>query len=198
MKRALANRGKEEGHCFQFIDRWKIHAEREEIAACTLNFSDASRWWPACFLKTEIVSPGDENGVGAEVHALTKGLLPYCLNVVITVKDADPLNWYRFQFGGDLKGTSLLEIQFEGGVAEMNFTSSLLATKSIIRNSPVIFKPVFASNHYWVMRRGEVSFQAEVLRVKDGDEVSTGIPGPTFPHNIPWVVNRIPWGKHTK
>jgi hypothetical protein len=77
---------------FEFVDIWKIRAKKEEIAACSLNFSDASRWWPSCFLKTEILSLGDENGVGGEVHALTKGLLPYCLNVVIKVEEADPLN----------------------------------------------------------------------------------------------------------
>ncbi|MDF1740199.1 MAG: hypothetical protein P1U86_13645 [Verrucomicrobiales bacterium] len=183
---------------FEFIDIWKIHADREELAACSLNFSEAARWWPACFLRTETVSLGDENGVGGEVRALTKGLLPYCLNVVIKVEDADPLNWYRFQFSGDLNGSSLLEIQYQDGVAEMKFTSTLLATKSIIRNSPRLFKPVFASNHNWVMRRGETSFQTEVRRVSGEEEYSADVPGPAFPHNLPWVVNRIPWGRCAK
>ncbi len=182
---------------FRFHDQWSVEGTAEEAADIFLNYSEADKWWPACFLRAEVLEEGDSHGVGRIVRALTKGMLPYSLHVLIRVNDADPLKRYELEFRGDLNGKTEVRISEKQDTVELSFDSDLVATKAVIQNSPWIFKPIFAQNHYWVMARGEVSLQREILRRRSSEGTWMGQvkspPRPTFPHNLRWLVDKIRW-----
>ncbi len=182
---------------FHFVDTWTVNSTVEEATDIFLNYADAQTWWPSCFLRTELLDSGGEDGIGRTVRAMTKGKFPYCLHVMIRVIEANPPDRYRLEFRGDLIGFTEVSILEDGDALQLVFDSLLEADKPIIKISPGLFHPVFAWNHYWVMKRGERSLQIEINRQKGSlsDRDPPSPPRPEFPHNIPAVVRSIRWKK---
>lgn len=184
---------------FHFEDVWRIDGSAEEVDAIFRNCHEIQRWWPACFLKVEILDEGDPDGVGGTVRALTKGLLPYSLQVMIKITAAQAHERYLLEFRGDLNGTTEAVVSKSDSGLQVLFYSQLRATKGIIRLAPRFLHRVFEWNHYWVMQRGEESLQTEINRVRSlqgkatTDGSSRAPAAARFPHNSKRFVNAIRW-----
>lgn len=183
---------------FHFVDHWKIVGTAEEAAGIFIRYDDAHKWWRSNFLKTEVVSEGDGDGVGRIVRIITKGFLPYCLRLMVGIVAVEHYSRYAIEFRGELKGRAIARIEQKGDEVEIEFESFLEPSKDIIRRAPRFIDPLFVSNHCHAMVNGEVSLQREIYKRRreagnwNGDLAIQ--PGPVFPHNVGRLVNSISWG----
>ena len=70
---------------YEFVTNWRIEGTVEEVFDVLDDPAQMARWWPAVYLETELLEPGDERRVGRVVRMLTKGWLPYTIRWRLTV-----------------------------------------------------------------------------------------------------------------
>jgi hypothetical protein len=64
---------------YRFVTRWRVEGTAEEVFTIIEDTSDFVRWWPAVWLRVEILEPGDEVRLGRVQRLTSKGWLPYVL-----------------------------------------------------------------------------------------------------------------------
>src|SRR5262249_12497317 len=64
---------------YRFVTHWRFEATPEEVYGIIDHSSEFMRWWPAVWLKVELLEPGDARGIGKVMRYTTKGWLPYIL-----------------------------------------------------------------------------------------------------------------------
>ncbi|MAS95671.1 MAG: hypothetical protein CMO55_20920 [Verrucomicrobiales bacterium] len=114
---------------FHFVDHWKIVGTAEEAAGIFIRYDDAHKWWRSNFLRSDVVSQGDADGVGRVVRILTKGFFPYCLRSMVSLVAVEHYSRYAIEFRGDLAGRAIARIVERGDEVEIEFESYLDASK---------------------------------------------------------------------
>ena len=58
---------------YHFLWRWRVAGTVPEVSDVVGDVEELTRWWPAVYLATDVVTPGDVRGVGKVVDLHTKG-----------------------------------------------------------------------------------------------------------------------------
>lgn len=167
---------------YHFITHWRIQATAEEVIAVLGDVTGLPRWWPAVYLDVQELAPGDTNGVGRIIDLYTKGWLPYTLRWRFRVTTVDPLQRIVLEADGDFVGRGIWTLRSDEDWVNITYDWQIAARKPLLRALSFLFKPIFAANHHWAMRRGEESLRLEVARRRAKTETQRmRIPPPPEP-----------------
>lgn len=184
---------------FHFVDRWTVEATAAEAVEVFADHAAAGRWWPSTFLVAEQVEPGQADGTGRTIRALTAGFLPYRLQVIIRLVEIRNDNRYTLAFSGDLTGLTQVTTAQRGELLDLFFESRLAPTKPVVRFLMPVFKPLYVWNHNWLMSRGERSIGLEIAKrraERNGsaeDAIELAPPSPVFLHRLGLRVYKPRW-----
>ena len=173
---------------YRFINRWRFPGRIEEVSDVLGDPDDYGRWWPCAWLAYKGVKRGDEQGVGGVFRYKVKGWMPYSLNLEFTVVDVRRPYGFTVNATGDLVCQGIWTIAQDGDCVDVTSQWRVRAERAFIRRLSGLLKPLFRSNHFWVMRHGARSLEIELARRKaSSPEALARIPappGPTFPQNL--------------
>jgi hypothetical protein len=168
---------------YHFITEWRIISDCQTIYDLLGDAQALKRWWPAVYLDVSVRKDGDENGIGKLVDLYTKGWLPYTLRWSFEVTESKKPNGFAIKAFGDLEGKGIWTFIQDGEYCRIIYDWNILGEKPLFKYFSFMLKPIFARNHYWAMKKGEVSLLLELRRMK-GEKNVPPPPKPTFPHNI--------------
>ena len=173
---------------YRFINRWRLPGRIEEVADVIGDPDDYGRWWPCAWLEYKGMTRGDAEGVGGEFRYKVKGWMPYSLNLRFKVVDVRRPHGFTVTATGDLVGQGIWTLTQDGDRVDVSYEWRVRAEQPLIRRLSRLLKPLFRSNHFWVMRNGARSLQLELARRKatTPEELARipPPPGPTFPQNV--------------
>jgi hypothetical protein len=173
---------------YRFINHWILPGTIEEVSAILADPVDYARWWPCAWLDYHGVSHGGRGEVGGIFEYRVKGWLPYSLRLRFTVAEDDPPHRFSVDCAGDLVGHGTWTLSEHDKGVEAVYEWRVRADWWLIRAFSRYGKPLFRSNHFWVMRHGARSLALELARrhAASPEELARipAAPGPTFPENI--------------
>jgi hypothetical protein len=179
---------------YVFHSTWRIPGELEEVRSIIADGADYPRWWPAFCLAAREVEPGDERGIGRRVEVWAKGWLPYTLRWTYRALEPPTSNQARVEVRGELDGQGTWTFRQEGPDVVAELLWEVTAHKRAIRLLSPLLKPLFESNHYWCMRRGEQSLRLELARRHAPTPAARAAvpapPDPAFPTRRPMRAAR--------
>lgn len=149
---------------YHFITHWRVQATVEEVTTVLGDVMGLPRWWPAVYLDVKELAPGDASGLGRVIDLYTKGWLPYTLRWRFEVTEVEPPRRIVLRAEGDFVGRGIWTIAPDGEWVNITYDWQITARKPLLRALSFLFKPIFAANHHWAMRQGEVSLRLEVAR----------------------------------
>jgi hypothetical protein len=149
---------------YAFVTRWHVDATAEEVYELVSRSVDFVRWWPAVWLRVDLLDPGDARGIGRRVRFASKGWLPYVLHWTATTIDVDPPRGLAIRASGDFEGEGRWTVTSDGGRTTVTYYWTIEANKPLLRYLSFVFRPIFAANHRWAMARGEESLELELAR----------------------------------
>jgi hypothetical protein len=166
-------------HHYQFLTRWRIEATPEEVYPIIDDTPSYPRWWPAVWLRVEVLDPGDANGIGNRVRLTTKGWLPYILSWEGRALEKKFPHRAVFTAMGYFEGQGTWTFRADGSFVDIEYRWEVVADKALLKYLSFVFRPLFAFNHNWAMARGEESLRLELarLRAKSPEELAR-IPRP--------------------
>jgi hypothetical protein len=168
---------------YLFITRWRVTGTAEEVYAILEDTPNLPRWWPAVFLKVDVLEEATP-GRGGLYRLLTKGWLPYLLRWDARTLEKVPPARIRLGATGDFEGGGLWELRQEGPEVAITYTWEVVADKPLLKYLSWLLRPIFAANHAWAMARGLESLRLELARRRAAtDEERSRVPaapGPTF------------------
>jgi hypothetical protein len=167
---------------YHFVSHWRVEGTAEEVSEILADAEGLARWWPSVYLKVETLEPGDERGAGRLVRVLTKGWLPYKLRWEFRTIEANHPRGSTVEAIGDLQGRGVWTFDQDGAFVNITYDWRVRGRKPLIRALSFLFKPIFAANHRWAMRRGEESLKLELLRRRaQSAEERARVPAPPPP-----------------
>ena len=179
---------------YRFVNRWRVPGTIQEVADIIQHPDGFRHWWPAAWLDYELVEEGDANGIGRVFRYRVKGWLPYSLRLTFTVTDRQPPHTFAVASAGDLVGEGRWTLEQDGPMVEVTYDWRVRAERPLIRLLSPVVKPIFRSNHFWVMRQGAYSMMYELMRRRaTTDEERRRVPPP--PRPIPPTRIRWPWAR---
>ena len=166
---------------YHFTTHWRVDSTIAEVADILGDAPGLVRWWPSVYLDVQVMTPGDELGVGKEVSLYTKGWLPYTLRWQFTVTAASPTG-FALEATGDFVGLGEWTFRQEGSTVAITYDWRIRADKPMLRYLSFVMKPLFSANHHWAMAKGEESLKLELARRHASTpEARMGIPAPPPP-----------------
>jgi hypothetical protein len=173
---------------YHFVNTWRLRGDIETIAEILGSPKDYQRWWPCAWLDYKGLQHGDAESVGGVFRYQVKGWMPYTLKLTFTVRDVDKPHGFTVDVTGDLAGSGTWKLTQDGPFAVVTYAWRVRAERAFIRRLSGLLKPLFRSNHFWVMRNGARSLALELARRRATTPAELArIPpprGPTFPHNL--------------
>jgi hypothetical protein len=146
-------------HDYHLITHWRVRARLEDVYNVLIRPEHYPFWWPKVFLDVREL-PG-EWLTGDRVACFhVKGYLPYTLRFQARVPERRFPHGFTIETTGDFNGRGLWSFEQHGDCVHTTYDWQVRVTKPIVRYASLLLKPLFASNHYWVMRRGEESLRA--------------------------------------
>jgi ribosome-associated toxin RatA of RatAB toxin-antitoxin module len=149
---------------YRFLTHWRVPGTPEEVFRIIEDVTDYPRWWPAVWLKVEVLQPGDANGIGKVVRLTSKGWLPYILQWTATTVDKESPRRAALRASGDFEGEGRWTFRADGPHVDIEYLWSVNAQKPVLRYLSFLLRPIFAANHRWAMARGEESLRLELAR----------------------------------
>jgi hypothetical protein len=149
---------------FRIITRWTAEGSLSEVAAILRDAERFTDWWGDVYLGIRVLDRGDANGVGGRVAIHSKGWLPYRLNWVGTLTEANfPHSWV-IEAAGDLTGRGVWTLTQNGQQALVVYDWRVTADRPLFRVLAPVFGPILAWNHRWAMQKGEEGLRRELIR----------------------------------
>jgi hypothetical protein len=167
---------------YQFLTRWRLATTPEEVFPIIDAVPAYVHWWPAVWLRVEVLDPGDANGIGGRARLTTKGWLPYLLVWEGTTLEKSAPYRKVIQAAGDFEGQGVWTFSPDGAFVNIEYRWKVVAAKPLLRYLSFLLRPLFALNHQWAMARGEESLRLELARrrAKSPAELAQ-IPAPPQP-----------------
>jgi hypothetical protein len=110
------------------------------------------------------LAPAGPAGIGARIRLHTRGWLPYTLHWDLEVVKSDYPRGFAIAATGDFEGTGVWTLEQRGAHVDVTFDWRIDARKPLLRTWSIMLKPLFAANHRWAMRQGEISLRRELDR----------------------------------
>ena len=149
---------------YQFITRWRVEGNIEDVYDLVSHPLDFPRWWPSVYLEVEEISPGDATGEARRVRMLTRGWLPYKLRWESqSMEKVRPVR-FAVRATGDFDGRGIWTLEQDGRFVNATFDWQLTAYKPLLRYLSFLLKPAFSANHRWAMAQGQRSLELELAR----------------------------------
>jgi hypothetical protein len=171
-------------HQYRFVTRWRVEGTPEEVYRLIDDPAEFVRWWPAVWLKVEVLDPGDREGVGRLVRVLSKGWLPYLLRWTARTVEKEFPHRIVLHATGDFEGEGRWSFKADGPDVDVEYLWIIEANKPLLRYLSFLLRPLFAANHGWAMARGEESLRVELARrhARNAEELArvAAPPPPTF------------------
>ena len=153
---------------YHFVTRWRVSGTVAEVADILKDADELPRWWPSVYLATEVLDPGDENGIGKIVSLHTRGWLPYTLRWRFRVTESRYPDGFALEASGDFTGRGVWSLVQDGPEVCVTYDWRVRADKPLLRSLSFLLKPIFSANHRWAMARGEESLKIELARLQAG------------------------------
>ena len=173
---------------YRFVNTWRLRGDVKDVSDIIDDPESYQHWWPSAWLDYKGIKHGDEHGVGGIFRYKVKGWMPYTLKLTFYVREVRAPYGYTVESTGDLVGKGIWTITQQGERVEVRYEWRVRADRAFIRNLSGLLKPLFRSNHFWVMRMGARSLQLELARRRATTPEELALipapPGPTFPHNL--------------
>jgi cytochrome P450 len=149
---------------YHFVSRWWVEGTVFEVTEVFRDGGDLARWWPATYLSSTVVEPGDETGLGLTVDLESKGLLPYRLHWrARAVKVNHPFG-YTLEATGDFVGRGVWTFRPAGAWVDITYDWRIHVDKPLLRHGAFLFRRLYGFNHRWAMKQGERSLRLELAR----------------------------------
>jgi hypothetical protein len=176
---------------YHFITHWRVPGTVEEVGEIIADARELTRWWPAVYLEVRELAPGDARGLGKVVDLYTKGWLPYTLRWQFRVSEIDERG-FTLDAWGDFVGRGIWTFEQDGADTVVTYDWKIRADKPLLRRLSFLLKPIFAANHQWAMRQGEVSLRLELARRRAATPAERAAipppPGPTTTSPLPLLL----------
>jgi hypothetical protein len=150
---------------YRFVDRWRVQGTLEEVTEIMTDAERLPCWWPAIYLSTRVLEPGDNHGVGKVVWFHSQGgRLLYTLRWTGRTVEARHPYGFRLEATGDFIGTADWTFEQDGPFVNMTLVWTIRVGNPLLRYASYVVKPILANNHRWAMRVGERSLRLELAR----------------------------------
>jgi hypothetical protein len=165
---------------------WQVEGTAGEVYDVISDDERLVEWWPAAFLRCDLVEPGQPDGVGKTLRVVTKGWLPYTIDWHQRVIETREPYGLSIEAWGDFAGRGVWTFVQDGPRVNIQFDWRIAAGKPLLRYLSPLLRPIFAFNHRWAMARGEEGLKLELRRRRARTpEERAAIPlppGPTWQH----------------
>jgi hypothetical protein len=150
---------------YHFVTHWRVQASVERVMDVLSDATDLPRWWPSVYLDVREIEAGNASGIGKRVALHTKGWLPYTLRWQFVVTDVSQTG-FALRASGDFDGRGVWAFAADGEYTNITYDWHIAANKPLLKRLSPLLKPVFARNHEWAMRQGELSLNRELARLR--------------------------------
>lgn len=174
---------------YAIVDDWYIEGDIVDVANVLNDGPGYTKWWPSVYLDVSIVQPGDEDQIGRVFDIHAKGWLPYTIRFQARITDSNFPHGSHMEVWGDFNGEGIWSLEQQGRMVHVRFTWDVRVAKPLLHRLSFLLHPIFAANHRWAMRKGEVSLKLELARRRAGS--AEGLkhipppPGPTWSWLLP-------------
>lgn len=170
---------------YAFVSHWRVRGTVDEVSDIVGDATSLPRWWGSVYREVEQTDPGDDKGVGKTFTVRAVGWLPYSLRLRFRQTGERSANGFPVAVSGDLNGVGVWTFEQDGEDVAVTFEWTVRAEKALLRRFSAVMKPIFASNHYWTMRRGEESLRIELQRLHaHTPEERALVPAPPGPFEL--------------
>lgn len=168
---------------------WKIDGTTvDELCAVLADVEQYARWWPAAFVASYEIEPGDESEAGRIVAVESKGFTPSVLRWSLRTVEVSRPERVAFETFGDLEGTGAWTLTTEDATVVATWTWEGVVHRPVMRT----FASVFARDQAWAFARGEESAALELARRRArSDDARSKVdapPGPTTRSPLPFTL----------
>src|SRR5262245_51018389 len=149
---------------YHLVTDWRVEGTVKEVSTILSDAASLPRWWPSVYFTVNVLKPGREDGTQKVVKLHTRGWLPYTLDWTLRVTESRPPYGFSLEAEGDLNGRGVWSFVQDGSHVLIHYDWRIRADKVLLQTLSFAFKPIFAANHRWAMKRGEESLQLELAR----------------------------------
>jgi hypothetical protein len=177
-------------NAYDFVDRWRVEADINEVADILEDALSLPRWWGSVYFDVAEIEPGEPHGIGKVISLHAGGWLPYTLRIEFRTIESNYPHGFTMDATGDLEGKGIWTFVQDGSFVNVTYDWTIKANKQIIEKLSFLLKPIFRSNHTWTMKRGEESLKLELRRRRansNGD--GAAVPAPPPPSFIVRLFN---------
>ena len=149
---------------YRFVTTWLLESERQPVWDAIYDQRAWPTWWRGLESVVEI-DAGDEVGVGAHSRLTWRAQIPYRLVFEVKAHTIEPPHLVEAQIGGQLAGSGRWRLFNEDAVTAVVFEWNVRTTKRWMNVVAPVARPVFKTNHDWIMRNGATGI-ADLLDVR--------------------------------
>ena len=120
-------------HHYHFQTHWRLEATAEEAFRLIDAVPDYVRWWPAVWLRVEVLQPGGADGIGGRARLTTKGYLPYILTWEGTTLEKTFPQRKVFRASGDFEGHGIWTFRPDGSFVDVEYNWEIVADKPLLK-----------------------------------------------------------------
>jgi uncharacterized protein YndB with AHSA1/START domain len=138
---------------YRFLTTWLIAAPRGPLWDAIYDSERWPEWWRGV-LEAEKLEEGDETGVGQFGRYVWKSKLPYKLEFHARTTRVEKPYLLEGTVEGELAGTGRWRLFEQNGTTAVLYEWQVETTKAWMNLLTPIARPIFATNHDYVMRNG--------------------------------------------
>ncbi len=139
---------------YRFLTTWVLEAERERVWDAIYDSEEWPQWWRGV-TRADRTADGDEHGIGQRGAYEWRAKLPYTVRFEIVSTVVERPHLLAGDASGELAGTGTWRLFDEPGpITAVVYDWNVRTTKLWMNLIAPFARPVFRSNHDWVMRNG--------------------------------------------
>jgi uncharacterized protein YndB with AHSA1/START domain len=138
---------------YEFLTTWLLESPREPVWEAVYDQARWPQWWRGVE-EAEEVRGGEGSGVGTVSRLVWKSLLPYRVEFEVTTTRVERPTLLEGHAVGELEGIGRWRFYEQDGITAVLDEWNVATTVPWMNRLAPLLRPVFESNHDWVMRRG--------------------------------------------
>jgi len=138
---------------YRFLTTWLLRADLDPVWDAIYESERWPEWWSGV-LEADKLEEGDETGVGQYGRYVCKSKLPYRLEFFVRTTKVERPHLLEGDASGELAGVGRWRLFEQGGITAVLYEWNVHTTRAWMNLLAPIARPVFATNHDYVMRNG--------------------------------------------